>query len=160
MFFDSPITFSRSLRILRRSNDGFTLIELMITVAIVGILAAIAYPSYTNYVAKANRADAKAQLLKAAQYMQRFYSANDRYDQDRAGNTIASQMPASLQIAPESGNQMYALTIVASVSAYTLSMAPLTSATMATDGCGTFVLRADGGKSVTGTGMTSANCWK
>jgi type IV pilus assembly protein PilE len=143
-----------------KSSHGFTLIELMITVAIVGILASIAYPSYTSYVAKANRADAKAQLLKAAQYMQRFYSANDRYDQDRAGNSISSQMPASIQRAPESGTQIYSLTMATTVSAYTLSMVPLSTSSMATDGCGSLVLKADGGKSVTGSGMTSANCWK
>lgn len=62
-------------------SSGFTLIELMITVAIVAILAALAYPSYVEYVKRGKRAEARTLLLEDAQFMQRFYSANNRYDQ-------------------------------------------------------------------------------
>ena len=55
----------------RRRPLGFTLIELMIVLAIVGILSAIAFPSYTKYVAKGKRAEARAALLESAQYMER-----------------------------------------------------------------------------------------
>ena len=58
---------------------GFTLIELMIAVAVVGILAAIAYPSYQEHVRKARRADAQTALLELAQFMERHYTANGRY---------------------------------------------------------------------------------
>jgi len=60
-------------------SRGFTLIELMIAVAVVGILAAIAYPSYQDSVRKARRADAKSALLDAAQRQERFYSENSQY---------------------------------------------------------------------------------
>jgi type IV pilus assembly protein PilE len=81
----------------RLRSTGFTLIEVMIVVAIISLLAAIALPSYQSYVARSNRAAAKTQLLQAAQYMQRFYAANDRYDADRAGNNnIWSIMPAAM----------------------------------------------------------------
>lgn len=66
-----------------RTSAGFTLIEIMITLTIVGILSAIAIPSYFEYVKRANRAEAKAQLMEAVQYMQRFYSLHNAYDVQR-----------------------------------------------------------------------------
>lgn len=61
-------------------QQGFTLIEVMIVVAIVGILAAIALPSYNESIAKSKRADAQKALLDGLQYARRYYSANDSYD--------------------------------------------------------------------------------
>lgn len=55
-----------------RKNRGFTLIELMITVVVIGVLAAIAYPSYTQYVVRANRGEAQAYLMDLAQRQQQF----------------------------------------------------------------------------------------
>ena len=58
---------------------GFTLIELMITVAIIGILSAIAYPSYESYVRKSRRVDAKNALLDLASRQERYFSVNNKY---------------------------------------------------------------------------------
>jgi type IV pilus assembly protein PilE len=60
-------------------HAGFTLVELLISVAIVGILAAIAYPSYTSYVAKARRAEVQAELMALAQWMERIYTETGCY---------------------------------------------------------------------------------
>jgi len=59
---------------------GFTLIELMIVVAVVGIIAAIAYPSYMESVRKSNRAEAKVELMDISQRLQRCYSSYARFD--------------------------------------------------------------------------------
>ena len=149
---------------------GFTLVELMIVVAVVGVLTAIALPSYTSYVARARRADARAQLLQVAQFMQRFYAANDRFDQDRAGTSVLSVMPTNMQKSPADSTAMYQLnsaitsagsyTITVTVSAYTLTMAPISGTAMASDGCGAFRVNSLGVRTITGTGKTRDECWK
>lgn len=73
-----------------KTNDsrGFTLVELMIVIAIIGILAAVGYPAYTSAVKKANRADAIDALLTFSQQMEKYFLVNDSY----AGATVAGLM--------------------------------------------------------------------
>lgn len=145
----------------RQHLRGFTLIELMVVVAIVGIITAVALPSYRSYIARAKRADARTQLLQAAQFMQRFYAANDKYDADRAGtsNINGERVPDALKNSPADGPAVYNLTVLASSTAYTLTMVPLVTGSMASDACGSFQLTSVGVRSVTGTASRDT-CWK
>lgn len=148
---------------LRSTQRGFTLIELMITVAIVAILASVAYPSYNRYIARAKRAEARGQLMQAAQYMQRFYAANDSYATTRTNQDVADAMPAPLQRSPaDAATSVYTLTIVKSVSDYTLTMSPVTGGSMDGDECGGFRITSTGVKTVT-TSTDPAfrdRCWR
>jgi type IV pilus assembly protein PilE len=67
---------------LPRRQCGFTLIELMIVVVIIGIIASVAYPSYTRYVERGRLSDGKAGLMQAATEMERCYSSNYSYEAD------------------------------------------------------------------------------
>jgi type IV pilus assembly protein PilE len=146
---------------LHHEQDGFTLIEVMITVAIVGILTAIALPSYKSYVERGDRASARAGLMEAQQFMERFYSTNDRYDQDKAGNAVA--LPARLQSVPAESPK-YTISIptdpAPTVNSYTLVAAPINAVSK----CGNLTLDNTGlkGISVPSTPSTQdiANCWK
>lgn len=148
---------------------GFTLIEIMIVIAIIGILAAIALPSYTSYIARANRADARTQLVQVAQFMQRFYVANDQYAKDRANSDVIDLVPGNLLHSPADGAALYDLAIPngdLTVSAFTLQMVPVSGGKMANDECGTFTLTSTGVRGVTvgvtsyTTGTLRDKCWK
>lgn len=98
---------------MRRGNQhGFTLIELMITVAIIGILAAVAYPSYMSHILKSNRAAAKAQMLDIANREQQFLLANRAYATkavlETSGYALPSEVSTKYSYAiiacPETGN--------------------------------------------------------
>lgn len=70
---------------MQKRENGFTLIELMITVAIVGILAAISYPSYQESVYRSRRAEAKSMLVEATARQERFFSQNNQYSANTNG---------------------------------------------------------------------------
>ena len=147
---------------------GFSLIELMIVIAIVGVLAAVALPNYNRYIARASRADARSQLLQAAQFMQRFYSANDRFDVDRSNNAVLDQMPANLKQSPADGNALYMLAIPAGTltnASYVLQMVPVEGTRMANDECATLTFSSTGIRGVLVDGVAASAtvrdaCWR
>ena len=110
----------RAIGRLIRSR-GFTLIELMIVVAIIAILAAIAYPTYTNYITKTRRNAATACLSEYANYMERFYTTNLRYDQDVSTGTAVTTPPILDCAAPSQTGQYYSYTFAAAPTALSQS---------------------------------------
>lgn len=81
---------------MKASQRGFTLIELMITAAIIAILAAVAYPSYTRYVTKSNRTTAQAQMLDLANRQQQYLMANRTYATKAQLTTSGYVLPTQL----------------------------------------------------------------
>lgn len=155
--------------ISQRKESGFTLIELMITVAVVGILAAIALPSYQEYIAKGRRAEVKTVLLEAGQWMERHYSENYRYDQNTAGSAIADVFPASLSRSPRDGGGAYTISVSAAAArTFTLTATRVGTGPMASDRCGDFNLTNTGVRSNTGfstskfasAAVAAAECWR
>jgi len=141
---------------VKHRNVGFTLIEVMIVVVVIGILSAIAYPSYQEYVRKARRADAQANLMELAQFMERHYTAQGGYL--ASGNSGASPTLPFTEAPKDGGTKYYDLSLsAATASAYTLQAAP--KGAMAADKCGTLTYTNAGTKGQ-GTGGSLQECWR
>lgn len=113
---------------MKKNNRGFTLIELMIAVAIVGVLTAIAYPSYQNYLVKGSRANAKAFLMDVAGRQQQFLLDNRSY----AGTIAALSVTEPKEFTP-----YYTVAIVASAGpppSFTVTATPKAGTRQAKDG--------------------------
>jgi type IV pilus assembly protein PilE len=135
--------------------SGFTLIELMVTVAILSILATIAVTSYTSQVQKSRRTEAKSALLDLAGREERLFSTTNTYSQDEAflGYATVSTQMTNMPF----GNGYYQMTAVATATTYTLTATPVGA--QAADGtCGSFSVNQLGVQTVSGTG-TVATCW-
>lgn len=135
-----------------RKSNGITLVELMVAVAVIGILASIAYPSYQNYVLRANRAAATACLIELAQLMERSYTQSMRY------NPAGFVLPIT-QCQQELADRYVFLSDI-DVRTFTLSAQPTS---IQTDDCATLTLNQAGQKGASGKGGNTAAalqaCW-
>ena len=123
------------------NEKGFTLLELMITVAIIAILASIAYPSYQDSVRKTHRANAQAAVLEASSFMERYFTENNSY------------ASAAIPVGITSDNYAVEFTAAPTATFYQVQARPTTAA-QALDACGLM--------SLTSTNVKSAligGCW-
>lgn len=124
---------------IRRTLNGFTLIELMIVVAIVGILASIAYPSYVAHVQRSHRVDAERALLENAQILERYYTQNNTY------------VGASLK-----DEELPRYDLGDTITSNTFELTAQPTANQANEPCGTLKVIHTGIQSSTGGGQ---GCW-
>jgi type IV pilus assembly protein PilE len=136
---------------------GFSLIELVVTMCIIGILAGIAYPSYVQYTMRSNRSDATTSLINAAQIMQRCYSQTYDYTQ-----CVGNPTPAGLVglAAPYNSPQgYYSITLDANASnTFTVTATPIQTPQTNDAQCATFTLSQASQQTSTGT-ATPQTCW-
>ncbi len=129
-------------------HTGFTLIELMITVAIIAIIAAIAFPLYQNQIEQTRRTTAQSDLLELTQWMERRYS--NGFDYRDAGNNPVLPFNQS----PQNGTAFYNISFVGNATRDTFTLQAVPTGGQANDDCGTLTLDEQGNR-----GAAQAGCW-
>jgi type IV pilus assembly protein PilE len=158
----------------RRSTGGFTLVELLVVVAVVAILGAIALPSYSTYVMRSKRADAKTVILQAAQFLERNYTSAGCYNFTlqtacASQSGAAAALPAALAVAPTAaatnpGRTNYKITATLAQQSYSLTATPCGASSASCAGfadpdCGALTLDNAGIKTAAGPSTATA-CWQ
>lgn len=128
---------------------GFTLIEMMIVVALIGILATIAIPGYQDYVRRANRSEAMALLTSNAHFMERYFTARNTY--------VGASLPETQS--PTNGTARYALSFSGDPTATTFTIQAVPASGYSDSLCGTLTLNQAGTVTESGTGALS-DCWR
>ena len=119
----------------RKRQQGITLVELMVVVAIIGILASIAVPSYQNYVRESRRSTAQAQLVELSTKLERFFSDNNTYVGFPLGDAGGNMFPDHLPSDAPHANRTYDLAFaVLNATSYTITATPTAGSAQAGDG--------------------------
>ncbi|KTC41489.1 prepilin-type N-terminal cleavage/methylation domain-containing protein [Pseudomonas sp. L5B5] len=131
---------------MRRSNQGLTLIEIMIVIAIIGLVLTLSLPSITEYMKKPHRSEIAVLLTEQAQQLERYHS--------KAG--VYSNAPDL-----STGNDYYGITATLTDTGFSLTATPKADSLMAADKCGSFTLDQTGAIGLVGQaeGLTSKDCW-
>ncbi len=135
-------------------KNGFTLIELLVTIAIIGILSAVAYPSYINHVQKARRTEAQSKLIDLANRQEMYYLDHHVYATNLDSDLGMGANPFITE------NGYYSIATSSSVSTavgFTLTATAIGAQVTDTD-CATLAITHDHEK--TATNANGTNCWK
>lgn len=139
----------RGMRTASHRIAGFTLIELMIVVAVVAILSAVAYPSYQEHVRKSRRAQAKADLVEYSQLAERWHTTNNTY--------VGFALPTNQSPREAGAPARYNLAINTTQSTFTITATAQASAGQDKDKCGNLGINQAGVK--TNSAGTLSDCW-
>jgi type IV pilus assembly protein PilE len=129
--------------------------ELIVAMVIIAVLAAIAIPNYTAYIQRSNRAEARAALLEAANWMERWRTERGRYDDPANANNPPPAFPWA-QV-PRTGTARYTVAVVATPAAYAITATA--TGTMTGDACTTLAIDQTGARTFTGASGSQEVCW-
>ena len=132
-----------------KKSQGFTLVELMIVVVIIGILAAIAYPSYKQYTVKAKRSDAYGALNNATSEQEKFYSQNLRYATSMEALNALNGLVSTTRTSTDG---YYTITTSTTTQTYTLTATAIGAQAAADTSCPTITINSAGQRS-------PKSCW-
>lgn len=150
----------KSIKINRNHFVGFTLIELILVIAIIGILASIALPQYNNYIIKGKRAEGRAYLVDLAARQERFYSDCNQYADNRgASNTPCAAATTTFRAEASSESDNYNFTSITISDATNQDFRITITPTFDDPRCTTLSLDQTGNKTSTGTTANDPTCW-
>lgn len=140
----------------KRKSRGFTLVELMVAVAVLAILTAIAYPMYQEQVRKSRRGAVKGSMLQVSQFMERYYTENMRYSVDAGGNSLSMSDVYNASFLDDAAQveKYYDLTLISDATGYTIQAVPESG--QDEDKCKTLTLTSTGNRT---SSSGYDNCW-
>ncbi len=144
-----------------KKTAGFTLLELMLVVAIIGIIATIGYPQYQESIKKSRRADAKGVLVGFAGAMEKYNTVANHYTGAAVGSADTGVPRIFATKSPVDGTEKYYDLTIAEAKATSFTLHAKPTGAQATDKCGTLTLTNTGVRDIKDqqSGVTKADCW-